>query len=419
MKFSSFISRPLTEEKNVGETMEGIFAIAVALHMAYGRIDKSKLHQIRKSLDLSSGKASYVIDPNIANDNIYGVEADSSDKVSVKVEVYLRPNKVDGMFGPKMVAYPAVDSKIETLVNKVPNLKILRKIHEFMIGVLTNHKKDDIDFTVVADGGAGISSGGTIKGDIKLKISAKSKTDIPKDLSEPIVFSLKTDETTVSNMGIFDGMLKLGQLFNLSFIEGLEKLDKFPDKYSKIQDIIYQHPEKMDDDNHFLSYVRKYLTIQDKHYAGGGDYESDADRKVGQAGQELNQLKVTLNRFIQAMSEEIQAKDSEVFTADPRARVFTMKCFEFLRGAIFGSDTPRVVSIRGNDIKEIEDADFDQLKNEYVVNLKTEPNGTMKFYGININNESKLLFQIRPRLEYNLKSGKKTQKLIVEVGELI
>jgi hypothetical protein len=43
----------------------------------------------------------------------------------------------------------------------------------------------------------------------------------------------------------------------------------------------------------------------------------------------------------------------------------------------------------------------------------------MRFYGIDINNEKKLLFQIRPRLEYNLKNGKKTQTLMVEVGDLI
>lgn len=423
MKFSNFVNSLLLEERNLGDTMEGIFAIAVALHMAYGRIDTRTVNSIRKSLDLSNGKATYTIDPNIAKDNIYNVQADTSDKVSVRVEINLRKNKVDGMFGNNMVADPEVDSNIATLANKIPNLKIIKRIHEFMVEILTNHKKDEIIFTVVADGVAGSSSRNSLKGDVHLKISATSKTDIPKDLREPIVFSLKTSEnsskSTVSNMGIFAGLFRLGKLFNLKFIEGLENIKEFPDKYSKIQEIVYQHPDKIPDEDHFIHYVKKYLSIQDRYYSGGGEGETDIDKKVYQAKEELEHLKATLKRFIQAMSEEIQMKDSEVFTADPRARVFTMKCFDFLRKQIFGEDLAKVVNIKQNDIKEIEDADFDNLKNEYVINLKTDENGTMRFYGININNEKKLLFQIRPRLEYNLKNGKKTQTLMVEVGDLI
>lgn len=403
--------------------MEGIFAIAVALHMAYGRIDTKLIQSVRKSLELSNGKASYTIDPNIARDNIYGVQADESDKVSVRVEINLRKNKVDGMFGKDMIADPEVDSHISTLANKVPNLKVMKKIHNFMVEVLTNHKKDEIIFTVVADGVEGSSSRNTVKGDVRLKISATSKTDIPKDLREPIIFSLKTSEnaskSTVSNMGIFAGLFRLGKLFNLRFIEGLESLKDFPDKYSKIQEIIYQHPDKIPDEDHFIHYVKKYLSIQDRYYSGGGEGETDVDKKIYQAKEELDHLKVALKRFIQAMSEEIQMKDSEVFTADPRARVFTMKCFEFLRKQIFGEDLARVVSIKYDDVKEVEDADFDTLKDEYVINLQTNESGNMRFYGININNERKLLFQIRPRLEYNLKNGKKTQTLMVEVGDLI
>ena len=423
MRFSKFVNKVLTEEKNIGDTMEGIFAIAVALHMAYGRVDKTMLQTIRKSLDLSNGKASYVIDPNIANDNIYNVEADAEDKISVKVQLNLKPKSVEGMFGANIIPHPEVESNINALVNKLQHLKIIKKIHEFMVSVLTNNKKDEISFAVIADGLDSSSSRSTIKGDVKLKISATSKTDIPKDLKEPIVFSLKTFEneskSTVSNMGIFAGLFRLGKTFNLRFIEGLEGLKEFPDKYSQIQNLVYQHPDKIPDEDHFIHYVKKYLSIQDKYYSGGGEGETEADKKVYQAKAELEQLKITLKRFIQAISEEIQAKDSEAFTADPRARVFTMKCLEFLRKQIFGEDLARVVSIKKGDIKEIEDADFDTMKDNYVVNLQTDENGNMRFYSIDINNEKKLLFQIRPRLEYNLKNGKKTQTLMVEVGDLL
>ena len=423
MRFSQFVNAILTEEKNLGETMEGIFAIAIALHMAYGRVDKGTLNTIRRSLDLSSGRAKHTIDPNIASDNIYNIQADSDDKVSVKVEIRLRPSKVEGMFGKNATANPRADAYIDSLVNRVPNLKIIKKIHEFMVEVLTNHKKDEIDFTVVADGVSTSSSKNTLKGDVQLKISAKSKTDIPKDLREPIVFSLKSEEnatkSTVSNMGIFVGLFRLCKLFNLRFIEGLEGVEDFPDRYSKMQDIVYQHPDKIPDEDHFIHYVKQYMTIQDRYYSGGGEGESEVDKKAYQARDELELLKRTLKRFIQAMSEEIQMKDSDAFTADPRARVFTMKCLEFLRKQIFGEDVSRVISIKSGDVKEIDAADFDAMKDKYVINLQTDETGTMRFYGIDINNEKTLLFQIRPRLEYNLKNGKKTQTLMVEVGDLL
>jgi hypothetical protein len=423
MKFSRFVNAILTEERNLGETMEDVFAIAIALHMAYGRVDKNLINTIRRSLDLSNGKATHTIDPNIATDNIYGIEADANDKISVKVEIRLRPSKVEGMFGNQMVVNPRVDAYIDALARRVPDLNIMKKIHGFMMDVLTNHKKDEIDFFVIADGVSTSSSKNTLKGDVKLKISAKTKTDIPKDIKEPITFSLKAEENatknTVSNMGIFVGLFRLCKLFKLRFIEGLEGLDEFPDRYSKMQEVVYQHPDKIPDEDHFIHYVKKYMTVQDRYFAGGGEGESPADKKAYQATEELDVLKSILKRFIQAMSEEIQMKDSDAFNADPRARVFTMRCLEFLRSQIFGEDVSRVISIKQDDIKELAKADFDAMKDQYVVNLQTDDNGNMKFYSIDINNEKKLLFQIRPRLEYNLKNGKKTQTLMVEVGDLI
>jgi ABC-type multidrug transport system fused ATPase/permease subunit len=85
------------------------------------------------------------------------------------------------------------------------------------------------------------------------------------------------------------------------------------------------------------------------------------------------------------MSDEIQMKDSDVFNTDPRARVFTMKCLSFLRQQMFGQDTKKVISIKGSDIKEIEDA-VNKLINErnllYFENatrLKYKPSGRYNF----------------------------------------
>jgi hypothetical protein len=76
------------------------------------------------------------------------------------------------------------------------------------------------------------------------------------------------------------------------------------------------------------------------------------------------------------------------------------------------------IHITAGDVKEIRSSDIDDLKHKYVIKVESEGNGIINFYGINMDNEKKLLFRIRPRLEYSLKSSKKTQTLQVEIADL-
>jgi hypothetical protein len=421
MKFSEFFktNKLLIEGFNIGDTMEGVFAIAIALQIAFGKVTPSILNEYRRKVDISGTKET-IIDSNVGNNKMFnGLRVDPGDKVAVAVKMKMKANNVSGMFGHDIKHHSLVDNHIETIANKMHELRAIDKIQDYMRKILTNRKTDEVIFYVIADGVEASGGRGEIKGDVKINIHARTNTRIPMDLEDPISFSLKVEDNTIANLGIFSGILKLGQLFNLRLIEGLEDVKTFPDRYSGMQTILYDHQGQWDNEEHLIYYLRKYLEIQD-HYLAVPDSEYEGGKKERQALQatdELDAQERLINQFIREFSEQLEGKDSDTFNADPRSRVFASKCLQFLRKEMFGSDLSDVISIRKGDIKEIRDADFDDFKQEYVVNFVL--NGiTMEFYAVGINNERFLLFKIRPRLEYSVKGNRKTQILSVEVGDL-
>jgi len=364
----------------------------------------------------------YTIENNIANNALlYGIRPTSDDKVSVSLSIKLRPTNVEGMFGDHIVDNPEIDLYTNILIAKVPKMHAIAKIKEFVIDILTNNKPDNVNFIVSAEGSDVRAEKGQIKGDIRLRVEAKTKTEIPSDIKEPISFSLKTGSmTSASNLGIFGGIFKLCKLYNLEFIDGMSDIDRMPENYKGLQDLIYRLPEKWQDEDHFISYVRDYLHIQDSFLSKKDDsFEGGTkERKMVQTSAELEHLKKTLVRFMKAFTDEVKGKDSDSYNADPHDRLFASRTFEFLRKELFGTDMADYIHITAGDVKEIRSSDIDELKHKYVIKVESEGNGIINFYGINMDNEKKLLFRIRPRLEYSLKSSKKTQTLQVEIADL-
>lgn len=422
MSFTSFCI--LNEGVNVGETMEGIFAIAIGAYIAHGKLDINTINALRASPGFNNGKGKVSIQSNIAdNANLSGINSSPDDKISVTVEINLRPKNVDGMFGDDLEPNAKIDTLISSVVNKVPNLSTIQKIQRFIVDILTNNKHDDIEFIVIADGSdAYTTKGGLVKGDVKINIHARTRTSIPQEIKGTISFSLKTghDTKTVSNLSIFGGILKLGHHFNLEFVNGIDKDVDFTGKYGDTQKLIYDHPDKWADEDHFISYLRKYIIIQDSFlskkdddFEGGGE-----ERRLQQMTSELNHLKILLKKFIDAFARDIKGKDSDTFTVDPHDRLFASLAFSFIQREIFGSDTAEYIHITDDDIREIKQSDISHMKYEYVVKVESEPSGIMNFIGINVDGSRKLIFRIIPRLEYNIKSKRKTQLLTVDIGDL-
>jgi hypothetical protein len=420
MKFKDYYTHNiLLEDVNIGDTFEGIFAIAVALQISYGHVTRKMVHDVRRDIDITGNKEA-IIDANIKENPLFdNIVSDPNDILQVRVKLNLRKQNVKGMFGRNIIKNDTVDEHIDTLISKVNSLSIIDKIQRFMVKILTNKKTDEVVFYVVADGVGNSTSRGKIKGDVVINIEAKTKTQIPKDLQAPLSFSLKTESDIISNLGIFSGILKLGKLFELDIVSGLYGLDVFPDKYSQSINLVYEHQDKWEDDSHIIYYLRRYLQVQDRFMSKpDNEYEGGADeRKSEQAKGELQLLENLLTKFIDEFSSQIEQKDSERFNVDPRSTLFTSRISRFLQSELFGEDKSDFIRISKDGIQELKYSELDDLKDNHVINFKQ--NGSkMLFYKVNINNESKLLFRIRPRIEYNSKSKIKTQVLVVELGDI-
>lgn len=399
MRFSEFVSKDnlLTESVNLGSSLESIFSIMVGLQLAYGRVEPSEVRKLRSDLASKGGKE-ITIQVNVKdNPLLYNIQSDDFDKITVKIKS--KPNR-------ESTETIVSDGVIESLSPKIESLKSIDTIHRFMMKVLTNKKPDEVAFYVINDGGETIT------------IETKTNTPIPVDLESPITFTTNIGKPHISTIGVFSGILKLSKIFNLEIVSGLKELKEFPENYSEARDLIFKHQDKWDDDSHIIHYIKEYVHTQDKfsmtppeEFEGG-----EKERRIEQAAKELEIQKQLIEIFLDHFQYEVEGQDSEQYTTDPRNIYFSSRIFKFLEEVLFSNSMNDVITVSQDDIKEVSRYGIEEFKNKYIIDLQRVGN-TMKFYGIDVNNNSKLLFQIKPRLEY-YPNGKKIQLLSVEVNDL-
>jgi hypothetical protein len=212
----------LEEKLNEGDVMEGIFAIAVATYLRDGEYNHREINKYRALIEpglFSKGTVIFPFDP--VYDNLPGKP---KDVFNVKLEIRLKPSSVTGAFGKDAQALFSkssdigkLDTKTKSLIKHIKGTKAQAKIDKFVNDLLKNNTKDEVNLHVLADGIAGESSGGIIKGDVALKITAKvgNKKKI-LNIGE-INFSLKSDSTTLANMSPFNSMDTLAKYFKVPF----------------------------------------------------------------------------------------------------------------------------------------------------------------------------------------------------------
>jgi len=155
---------------NEGDVMEGIFSIACALYLAYGKIEKTKLNSLRTKIEPAQFRDKRislpVLKPMIVN----------KDTLSVDLEIRLKPGSVSGAFGKDFALYVTKSSdigkigdKINTLIAKAASSAYLKKLKTLKDKYILNNKAEILKFRVIADGVEGEQSGGEIKGDVMTK----------------------------------------------------------------------------------------------------------------------------------------------------------------------------------------------------------------------------------------------------------
>lgn len=326
---------------NEGDVIEGIFTIALSLYLAYGKVDKKKLNEIRTKVDtrmFSSGRFKYKVVENYQRQ----IGKNPPDVFNVGFEMRLKPESVQGAFDKEFeVVYKSskdvgkIDKKIDQLIKAIEGASFSRRANAAVDYFLKNNVGEVATFTVVADGIAGESSGGEIKGDVTLEVYAVKKGTNKKIISGTLPFSLKSESVTVANLSPYRGMLDI----------------------ASAMDIKWDAAEK---------YVRLTKPFN-------GPIEQKAKFEM-----------------ITSMYDDLKSKIVQA-AKNPS---FTDKALGFLGKSIFGSDLADVIDIQSGAVKEITVDYFNVLKKNITLEAVAKGNNLSfvdKKSGVPI-------FQIRTKL---------------------
>lgn len=344
---------------NEGDVMEGIFAIALAELFAYGDISKARLNTVRSRIEpamFNSGRYSTTIRKF--------TDGNPKDNIQVVLNVRLKFQSTQSAFGKNFELLLEsgsdvgnINQKIDTLI-AYTNSAYRTKIQRVKESYLKNNKSDKVDIVITADGIAGESSGGEIKGDLDVVVTINGKSQ----MNERLNFSMKSGSKTLANLSPFNGMMDIIKRFGIS----IEK----EQEYRKIL-------------GETLAQAR---TPKEK------------------------QLKVkTIKQLYSDITQKLTTLNS-----NPQVKSAAFKLF---RDVTFGSDLADVVDVDKNKVKEITVDHINELeKNTNDVNVS--PSGdNIKFI---LSPGNKELFQLRFKNRSGMINGEfdiKELKFYVEAGK--
>jgi len=198
---------------NEGDVMEGIFAISLAQLFAYGMIDKGRLNSVRSRVEpamFQTGRYTTVIRQFS--------EGSPKDNIKVTLNVRLKYQSTMSAFGPNYEVLMEkgsdvgnISQKIDTLV-RYTNTNYSQRIQRVKDSYLKNNKSDKVDIVITADGIAGESSGGLIKGDLDVVVTVNGQ----EYMDERLNFSVKSESKTLANLSPFNGMMDILNRFSIT-----------------------------------------------------------------------------------------------------------------------------------------------------------------------------------------------------------
>jgi len=378
----------LNEKINQGDVIEGIFAIAVALNLAFDQVDSALVEGWRKKIEPALHKKGVQTFQVVDSSDITSPE---KDRIIVNLHVRLKSEKTTGgLFGVNYIEdIPQIAKKQEALIAHIGDSAAMKKIREFKKELFTNGRRDTIIFTVIADGLGGEQAEGNIKGDVIVTVEAyESETgeiirDPIVDQNHAVPFSIKSESTTVANLSPFVGMIQVANWFGLGDVFGC----------------VMDAP--ITADTIPMNCATDYLAIR-RHTKANPNLANRNATKAEKKNATLKMWATLRDRLL----------------ANQSAPDFKEKVFSFLEYSAFGDDLADVVDITETTIKEIRAVDIAALKNDpnLIIAPKVEgsdENQTLKFYRIPIDPHTgertaitaeDLLYQLRVKISWRKKA---------------
>tara|TARA_B100000902_G_C27315687_1_gene921165 strand:+ start:1889 stop:2983 length:1095 start_codon:yes stop_codon:yes gene_type:complete len=195
---------------NEGDVMEGIFSIGLADIFANNKAHKSHINSVRGKIDsklFQTQAFSYMFKKF--------KDGKDPDDVTVNLTMRLKHGSVQTAYGPNwQLLYEKsgdignLDRKIQQIVTTL-NTSYAKKIQNVKNNWLKNNQVDKVVVNITADGIAGESSGGLIKGDIMVNATMNGEPV----LNEPMSFSMKSGSSTLANLSPYNGMVDVVKRF--------------------------------------------------------------------------------------------------------------------------------------------------------------------------------------------------------------
>jgi hypothetical protein len=326
---------------NEGDVMEGIFAICLAELFANNTINKTKVNQWRRKIDpniFRTGRSEIVVREF--------KDGNPQDNIKVTLIVRLKYESTNMAFGPNYEPLYAKSSDIGNIDRKIDNLITFTKTHyQGLIkrtkeSYLKNNKSDKVDIVINADGIAGESSGGDIKGDLEVNLTMNGVKQLDKTLS----FSLKSGSKTLANLSPYNGMMDILKRFGITLDNDL-----------------------------------KYKTL---------------------LGEQLVQARTAAEKKLKVDTiKELYDETLGSLKNASKNRGFKDAAFELFKSMTFGSDLANVVDIDKSKIKEITVEHINELqqntKSIVVDEFGSGSNKTLKFKLVPSDPKKNELFQLR------------------------
>lgn len=280
---------------NEGDVMEGLFAIAIAVLLAEGKVEKSRVNSIRTMIEpklFASGRFEYPVAKNVKVQK----SKNPADMFNVNLVVRLKEASVTGAYGKEYKMKYSKTADIGNIGRKLDNLiesaqpnrsSYAKKLFDVRDNFLENNQGEVVTFNVVADGIAGESSGGAVKGDVTVTIEAVTSKGKKNIFSQAIPFSLKSESVTVANLSPYNGMVDIARAFGLKW-KNLAKYDDIKKKASspaekkhrfKLIRMMYDELKKMITTNKVDISNRAFSFLQDAIF--GKDLADVVDMQKG------------------------------------------------------------------------------------------------------------------------------------------
>lgn len=348
---------------NEGDVMEGIFAIALAEMFASPTetINKTNVNTLRRKVDpdlFHKGRFRTVVKKFKAGNPV--------DDIQVELEMRLKHSSTNMAFGENYEPLYKNSQDVGKISEKIDNLiKYTQTNYRRLIQMtknqyLKNNQSDNVVVKIIADGIAGESSGGLVKGDLEVEVRMNDDIVLDRALN----FSLKSGSKTLANLSPYNGMM----------------------------DILQRFGAKVDDREMYAATLGGTLAKA----------KTPAEKK----------MKVDL---IKKLYKEVLTK----LKSRQGQPTFKAQAFQLFRDVAFGEDLADVVDIDKTKIKEMTVEHINQLEQEtqsFLVNENESGNNLL----FKVMPQNKTLFQLRFKNRSGTVNGDfaiKELKFYVEAGD--